>query len=280
MSETQHCEGVSDLPLSASANPSRPRFPADGSRRGTNLFPLLRCAWRLVATMASVTLLGCAQPPTGSGYLGAYLDMRPNRYLDAESHLPWLRIEKDTTLVIQPVQPYFYRGRRPSSFPGLARSFQAALRREIEATGLFESVTTGSGLMVRPGTDWTLNAVITEAETGLASSSLQPGVTSRGSRRIWVEGKISNTRAGRTLLKFKDARVGLPGSGPARTEADVESGWVRDLEAIARSVADTLREIYAESRKVPEAEPAADRGRNASTPAIEGEGGDGGGSGG
>lgn len=250
MSETQHCEGLSDISL---ANRSRFRLTADESTR-RNLSPLLRCAWRFVASMASVTLLSCAQPPTGSGYLGTYIDMRPNRYLEAESHLPWLRIEKDTTLVIQSVQPYFYRGRRPSSFPRLARAFQAALAREIEATGLFESVTTGSALMVRPGTDWALNAVITEADTGLASSSLQPGVISRGSRRIGVEGKISNTRAGRTLLKFKDARVGLPGSGPARTGADVESGWVRDLEAIARSVADTLREVYAESRKVPDAE--------------------------
>ncbi len=280
MSETQHFERrerLSDLSLPASANRFHARLMADGSTRRTNLSPLSRCAWLLVASMASVILLSCAQPLTGSGYLGTYIDMKPNRYLEAESHLPWLRIEKDTTLVIQPVQSYFYRGRRPSGFPRLARAFQAALAREIEATGLFESVTTENALMVRPGIDWALNAVITEADTGLASSSLQPGVTSRGNRRIRVEGKISNTRAGRTLLKFMDACIGVPGGGSVRTEADVESGWVRDLEMIARSVADTLREIYAESRKVPDAE---DPGRNASTPVIEGEGGDGGDSGG
>lgn len=225
----------------------------------------------LVFTL-SLASPACSQLPTGSGYLGSYIDMQPNRYLEAESHLPWLRIDRETPLVIQPVQPYFYRGRRPGGFPRLASAFQAALAREIGKTNLFAGVREGNRLMIPPDTGWTLTAVITEVETGLAESSLEPGVTYHGARRISVEGKISQVRGDRLLLKFKDARVGMPRRGLPLTEADVESGLVRDLEAIARGVADTLREIYAESRQVPAAPATRVPGDRASVPAVEGEG--------
>ncbi|MDP3939759.1 MAG: hypothetical protein Q8R92_16705 [Deltaproteobacteria bacterium] len=215
---------------------------------------------RLALGAALALLIACGKPLTGSGYLGAYADMKANRYLEAESHLPWLRIDRDAVLLIQPVQAYFYRGRRPVAFPRLAQAFQEALAREIGKTQLFARVEEGSSLMIPAYADWGLHAVLTEVDLGLPESNLEPGVSYRGARRIGVEGKISDLRGERTLFKFKDARVAPPPRGLNPTEAEVEAELVRDLNAIARGVADTMRQIHAESNQVkpPEAPPPAD----------------------
>lgn len=205
---------------------------------------------RSIAVLLLTAVAACGRPLTGSGYLGTYADMKANRYLEAESHLPWLRIDRDAVLLVQPVQAYFYRGRRPVSFPRLAQGFQDALVREIEATQLFARVVEGGSLMVPGDADWSLQAVLTEVDLGLPESSLEPGVTFRGVRRIGVEGKITDIRGARTLFKFKDSRVGSPARGVAPSEADVEAALLRDLDAIARGVADSLRRIHAESIQV------------------------------
>jgi hypothetical protein len=205
-----------------------------------------------------MALIGCSQPLTGSGYLGTYLDMKPNRYLQAESHLPWLALEDGTTLVIQPVRPYIRGGTRPPFFHRLADSFQAALTREIRGTKLFARVAETQGPATPGGAGWVLDAVITDVATGLSDSSLDPGRVFRGGRRIGIEGKISEERTGRTLIKFKDERVGLPSRGFSLTGADVEAALIRDLEDIARGVADTLRQIRSESRRVPEPSPGGE----------------------
>jgi hypothetical protein len=203
-------------------------------------------------------LIGCSQPMTGSGYLGTYLDMKPNRYLQAESHLPWLTLEDGTTLVIEPVHPYFRGSTRPPFFHRLADSFQAALTREIGETKLFASVAEAHGPATPSGADWVLEAVITDVDTGLSDSSLEPGGAFRGNRRIGIEGKISEGRTGRMLIKFKDERVGLPSRGFSLTSSDVEASLLRDLDDIARGVADTLRQIRSESRRVQEPAPGGE----------------------
>ncbi len=203
-------------------------------------------------------LVGCSQPLSGSGYLGTYLDMKPNRYLQAESHLPWLALEDGTTLVIEPVRPYFRGRTRPPFFHRLADSFRAALRREIGETKLFARVAETHGPATPGGAGWVLEAVITDVTTGLSDSSLEPGGAFRGGRRIGIEGKISEERTGRTLVKFKDERVGLPSRGFSLVSSDVEAALVRDLEDIARGVADTLRQIRSESRRVHDPTPAGE----------------------
>jgi hypothetical protein len=205
---------------------------------------------RSIAALLLMAVAACGRPLTGSGYLGTYVDMKANRYLEAESHLPWLRIDRGAVLLVQPVQAYFYRGRRPVSFPRLAQGFQEALVREIGATQLFGRVVEGDSLMVPGDADWALQAVLTEVDLGLPESSLEPGVTYRGVRRVGVEGKITDIRGARMLFKFKDSRVGVPPRGVTPSEAEVEAALMRDLDAIARGVADTLRQIHAESIQI------------------------------
>jgi hypothetical protein len=209
-------------------------------------------------------VIGCSQPLTGSGYLGTYLDMKPNRYLQAESHLPGLTLDPGTTLLIRPVRPYFRRSTRPPFFRRLADSFQEALGREIGETKLFAGVDEPRAAAGPGDNEWILEAVITEVITGLSDSSLEPGGAFRGARRIGIEGKISKGRTGRTLIKFKDERVGLPARGFSLTSADVEASLVRDLEDIARGVADTLRQIRSDARRIPAA--AEEGGRDSASP--------------
>ena len=213
---------------------------------------LLRLALVIILAIASAGFGSCAQMPTGSGYLGTYIDMKPNRYLEAESHLPWLTIDGETILVIQPVQPFFEKGAQPPFFNLLAESFQEALVREIQKTGLFAEVSAGHGAMTPAKADWVLRAVITEVDIGLSEGSLDPGNAVRGGRRVGIEGRVSNAESDRTLIKFKDIRVELLRS---RGDTDVESGLISDLDDIARGIADTLREIRSDSLKVPDNDP-------------------------
>jgi hypothetical protein len=114
-------------PHPMTGDPASPPLP----REGVRIFPAraLRSAARRAGRSARISLvvagvIGCSQPLTGSGYLGTYLDMKPNRYLQAESHLPGLTLDPGTTLLIRPVRPYFRRSTRPAFFRRLADSFQ------------------------------------------------------------------------------------------------------------------------------------------------------------
>ena len=200
---------------------------------------------------AACTLAACGHSTSGSGFLGTYLDMKPNRYLEAESHRPGLRFDGRRTLVIQPVRPYL-RGAGPArSVRRLSHSFQEALADELGRSRLFAKVTANSELMRPAGAEYALVEAITEIDTGVPDASLKPGAAVAGARRIAVEGRISEIATGALVFKFKDARGGEPKLAGSPSEADAEARLEADLRETARAVADTLREIRAESLKVP-----------------------------
>jgi hypothetical protein len=197
------------------------------------------------------TLPTCHQHLAGSGFLGTYVDMRSGRYLEAESHLPGLRFDGRASLAVQPVRPYLLASGSRASVQRLGDVFQAALAREIGGAGLYGRVFESEPLMPPSGTAYTLDAVITEIETGHGEESLRPGGGVPGARRISVEGRISELGSGRPVFKFKDTHVDAPRAARAGGDAEAEARLERDLETIARDVADSLRAIHAASRKAP-----------------------------
>jgi hypothetical protein len=211
---------------------------------------------------AACALAACGHPVSGSGFLGTYLDMKPNRYLEAESHRPGLRFEARRTLVIQPVRPYLRGAGPPRSVRRLTRAFQEALVDELGRSRLFAKVTANTELMPPADADYALDAAITEIDTGVPDATLKPAGAVAGARRIAVEGRISEIATGALLFKFKDARGGEPKLAGAWSEADAEARLEEDLRGSARAVADTLREIRAGSLKVP-----ASKGREGGAPA-------------
>jgi len=201
--------------------------------------------------LALAVLPACHQHLAGSGFLGTYVDMKPGRYLEAESHLPGLRFDGRGLLAVQPVRPYLIASGSRASVQRLGEVFQAALAREIGGAGLYGRVIESEALMPPAGTAYSLDAVITEIETGQAEESLRPGGGVPTTRRISVEGKISELGSGRPVFKFKDTHMDAPRAGRAAGDAEAKARLERDLETIARDVADSLRAIHAASRKAP-----------------------------
>jgi hypothetical protein len=122
------------------------------------------------------------------------------------------------------------------------------------------------------GTAYSLDAVITEIETGQEEEGLRPGGGAPAARRISVEGKISELGSGRPVFKFKDTHMDAPRAGRVAGDAEAEARLERDLETIARDVADSLRAIHAAARKLPEpSAPLGERaGRDRERPAEAG----------
>ncbi len=201
----------------------------------------------------------CHQPMSGSGFLGTYADMKPGRTLEAESHLPGLRFDGRASLAVQPVRSYLLVSGSGASVERLGDAFQAALAREIGRSALYGRVIENHALMPPAGTAYTLDAVITEIETGQAEETLRPGGPAPEARRISVEGKIAEVRSGRPVFKFKDTRASAPDARRAAGEADPEARLERDLEGIARDVADSLGAIRAAEHKSPGPAPAEKR---------------------
>ena len=193
----------------------------------------------------------CNQHLSGSGFLGTYLDMKPGRALDAESHLPGLRFDGRASLVVQAVRPYLLVSGSDASVQRLADVFQTALVRQIGGTALYGKVIESHSLMPPVGTTYALDAVITEIETGLSEASLRPGGGIAMARRISVEGKITEITTGRPVFKFKDSREEAPRARRAGADVETEARLEKDLERIAGDVADSLRAIHADSRKAP-----------------------------
>jgi len=207
---------------------------------------------RLIPVLLVLSLApACHQHLSGSGFLGTYADMKPGRTLEAQSHLPGLRFDGRASLAVQPVRPYLLVLGSGASVERLGDVFQAALVREIGRSALYDRVIENHALMPPAGTVYLLDAVITEIETGQSEESLRPGGPAPQARRISVEGKIAEVRSGRTVFKFKDTHASAPGAGRGSGEADPEARLERDLEGIARDVADSLGAIRAAAHKLP-----------------------------
>lgn len=215
----------------------------------------------MVILLALAVLPACHQHLTGSGFLGTYVDMKPGRYLEAESHLPGLRFDGRAWLAVQPVGLYGPASGSRASVQRLGDVLQAALAREIGGSGLYGRVTENDAIRPPEGTAYALDAVITEIETGRPEESLRPGGGAPASRRISVEGKIAEVESGRPVFKFKDTRVEAPRAGRAGGDAEAEARLERDLEAIAGDVADGLRAIHAAARRSPPPGPPPERVR-------------------
>ena len=210
----------------------------------------------LPIVLAIAILPACHQHLSGSGFLGTYVDMKSNRYLEAESHLPGLRFDGRGMLAVRPVRPYRLTSGPHASVQRLGDVFQAALAREIWNTGLYGRVVESDALVPPAGATFALDAVITEVETGLPDESLRPGGGAPASRRVAVEGKIEEVASGRLVFKFKDTHEQWPHAERGGSGAEAEADLERSLEAIAEDVADTLREIHANAHKAPGAPPA------------------------
>jgi len=204
----------------------------------------------LAAAFGAALVAACAGTPSGSGFLGTYIDMKPNRYLEAESHLRGVSL-RGGVLVVRRVRPYDLARSSRVSVERLGASFEEALVREIEASGLFTAVRKERDEGRDGDARWLLEAVITEIESGLPDASLMPGVSAPRAKRVEVEGKIVDARSRRVVLKFKDARAARGGLGSFGTTAEAEADLAQSLDAMARGVADTLRQIRAEGLKAP-----------------------------
>jgi hypothetical protein len=200
--------------------------------------------------LCAALLASCTQTPSGSGFLSTYVDMKGNRYLEAESHLRGVPIEGGV-LVVRRVRPYELALSPRVSVERLGAGFEEALAREMEASGLFTAVREERDGGGTGDARWVIEAVITEIEAGLPDASLSPGVSAPGARRVEVEGKILDTRSRRVVLKFKDARAARGGSGSFGTAAEAEADLSHALEETAHGVANTLRQIHAEALRAP-----------------------------
>jgi hypothetical protein len=200
--------------------------------------------------LGSALLASCTQTPSGSGFLGTYIDMKSNRYLEAESHLRGVPIEGGV-LVVRRVRPYDLALSPRVSVERLGAGFEEALAREMAASGLFAAVRDERDGGGAGDARWMIEAVITEIDAGLPDGSLSPGVSAPGARRVEVEGKILEARSRRVVLKFKDIRAARGGSGSFSTAAEAEADLLHALEETAQGVANTLRQIHAEALRAP-----------------------------
>jgi hypothetical protein len=200
--------------------------------------------------LGAAFLGSCTQTPSGSGFLRTYIDMKSNRYLEAESHLRGVPIQGGV-MVVRRVRPYDLRLSPRVSVERLGEGFEEALAREMEASRLFAAVREERDGGETGDARWVIEAVITEIDAGLPDASLSPGVSAPGARRVEVEGRILDARSSRVVLKFKDGRVARGGSGSFDTAAEAETDLSRALEGTARGVANTLRQIHAEALRAP-----------------------------